>query len=125
MDKAKAKKIMDQAVELLKKKFPTLTVQQGRCRFTASSLELKVQLAEADAETGIGMTKEASTYRSLGAALNLPPLGTWFLARGVAYKTTGYRSRARKRPVLAVREDGKTFVFPTRVVVEAKKMQMA
>lgn len=80
------------------------------------TFRLSLEIAARDEETGRVETQESADFESYRFSHGLPAtvkVGTKFTVNGSEYTITGFRARARKRPILCERADGKSFVFAT------------
>lgn len=93
----------------------SLDTKVGHIRYDTHSATIKVTVSVVD-DDGTIHTPEADEYNRRAGYLELPPLGSPFVHRGERYTIEGYRSRARKRPIIGRRGDGKEFVFPVALV---------
>ena len=72
-------------------------------------------------ENGVNTaTPEAQAWIANGPSLGFKnaadALGTEFTSGGKKFRLTGYRTRARTRPILAQGEDGKTYIFSAAIL---------
>lgn len=97
-----------------------LTYISGNGRYDATSVTFKIGFAESNGD-GVALTKEATDFDHYKGWNGLADanVGDYFETNGKTFQILGWRSRARKRPVLTrCSEDGKQYVFPASVVAK-------
>jgi len=122
VERAEAREITAEikaAVEaVLAKRGMKLTV--GMTHFGDSyDVKLVATKMAVDPETGIDLgSKEAVEWKRYAASFGLPAegLGKTFKSGGHTFTVVGLNAKKYTRPVVATREDGKTFVFPPEPV---------
>lgn len=95
---------------------PGFTFKLGNAKFGASVI---FQLeACPTSEDGTVVTKEADDFEQLAGlyGLKATDLGRTFKTGGREYTIRGANPRSRRTPILADRDDGKGFRFPTETV---------
>jgi hypothetical protein len=119
MNRAKVKALHEAVNEALKQVASEHGVGyvEGRGSYTSKDVTFKIGFADIDAD-GKVQTPEVQDYEQLHEGLHLPPLGTvvthW---TGEQFKITGWKSRARKNPVLVEKVgNGKRYVFPPEAI---------
>lgn len=87
-----------------------ITIKNGT--FDSGQVTFKVEFAEIG-DSGMAMTKEAEDFKSYARRYGMTEdqLGAKFTSRGEEYTITGCAPRSRKYPILAERNDGKTYKF--------------
>lgn len=117
VDRAKAKLVVDEASALLddlgKRHGLVLTSKRGS--FTGETVNIRFGLVEAES------SEDAERKRFREAAglfgLTVADYGRTFKYHdGATYTVVGIRPKARKRPVLAKSQNGKTYSFPIGLV---------
>jgi hypothetical protein len=122
IDRATAKLISAQAVEILSKHFESfgLKVVGKSGSFSPDLFSKKFEFAVLENEKGITpLTPEEKMYK-LEASFDakMRPLGGTFMFRGSEYKIVGWASRSRRFPVLGQHvATGKRFKFEKEVVL--------
>ncbi len=94
-------------------------IKAGRGSYRGGAFTLKLEVAVIQ-EGGQAATREATDFLRLAKYHGLDPehLGATFTTGGNTYRITGWRTKARKRPVQSVRVDnGKLYVWPAARVV--------
>ena len=115
-----------EARELLQKHLDAFAAEAGiaatagNASFGGGSATFKVELVAAGAAS-----KDEQAFKTFAHSVGLEPtdLGRTFRVGGEAYTIAGFRPRARKRPIIAKRSDGKGYVFEAervRIALEAK-----
>ena len=96
-----------------------LSLTTGRGSFDRGeqfgSIKVEIKTLNKD---GTENTEEAAAF-SMSAGfskINPDALGKTFTIRGKTFTIKGWKSRARKRPVLVVCDDGKDYVFDTDTI---------
>lgn len=96
-----------------------LSVRVGNAKFTSTSVDFKVEIAEVSSD-GTAMTKEAEAFESLKGVM-FPGIdvsvGDSFVVDGRSYKIRGMRIRSHKYPIIADRYDGKGYKFPKEIII--------
>lgn len=124
MDRETAKAIAEAmetaAAQVLAERFPGATVRLGRVSYDGSgSATVKLEIALAD-ESGTAQTPERRALMEYGALYGCDDLvDRTFKACGWEYKVVGLRVKARVRPLLCERNDGKLFAFDVNTVRRA------
>ena len=87
----------------------------SRITYSGKTATVKVEIAIIN-EDGTVASKAAQDYRLYQEMRDLPDLGTTFRSGGRTYRISGFAPRSTRFPVLAERDDGKTFKFPVSTV---------
>lgn len=105
---------LDSALAKVAKEYG-IEISTGNISFSGSNASIKVKAAVIG-DGGMVMTKEATDF-SLYAKMNGldAKLGDTFTYCGKTYTITGWKSRARKNPVLA-ENNGQTYRVPVQLV---------
>lgn len=105
---------LDSALSKIAKEYG-IEISTGNISFSGSNASIKVKAAVIG-DGGMVMTKEATDF-SLYAKMNGldAKLGDTFTYGGKTYTITGWKSRARKNPVLA-ENNGQTYRVPVQLV---------
>jgi len=112
MERSKAKKLageLEKALAPLAAKYG-LTVSVTGGVIGQFAFRPRVEFTEAD-----GARKLFETYAT-AFGLKTTDFGRTFVTAGRQYKIVGLKLNAAKRPVLAERTDGKTYMFPTSAI---------
>jgi len=94
-----------------------LKIKVGSARFTPENVTFKLEMATV-AKDGTVESKEARAFKLHAKSYHLDPedFGKTFESRGHKYTICGLASRSYKFPILAKRNDGKVFKFPSNMV---------
>lgn len=105
---------LDAALKSLERKFG-ISVRVGNATFNPENVTFKVEMAVKGAN-GAVIDKDATAYKRYQKLYGLIPLGETFTFAGTTYKTTGYKPRCSKYPVVGKDErTGKSYKFPMSV----------
>ena len=110
MDKATAKQVGEVAVQALKEalKAHGVTVERGGGTYDpkAGTLGIKFTFTVAGADG-----KEVADFNRYHYRFPAYEIGATFKSNGHTFTLAGYKPRSSKRPFVANRSDGKTYVF--------------
>jgi len=95
-----------------------VSVVLGSARFSPTSCSFKLDISVVESD-GTVLTPEAGYFRAHAKSHGLEPemLGRSFTCRGNTYTITGLSIKARRYPILAVRQDGRPFKFGASTVL--------
>lgn len=111
-------------VEALNALLDGVVVEQNRVTYDSDGFNINLRVSRVR-EDGSVMTPEARDFQQFAGleGMDAEWLHQTFTHNGVEYRITGYRTRARKQPVIAERvSDGKSFVFPTIAIKRAMEV---
>lgn len=95
-----------------------LTVKGSRCTYDPTTGEVKVSLTFLLGDAKASARAEFDLFaRRLGLGAADYGRTFQFAGHGRTYTISGIKPRARKRPILATAEDGRTYVFEAEAVV--------
>jgi len=107
---------LEKAAQEIAKRYG-LQVKGAGGSYMAGSFTAKTEFAVIG-ENGIAETKDVEAFRLLASSFGLAAedLGRTFVKDGKKHTICGLRPKADRFPILARREDGKTFKFPAATV---------
>jgi hypothetical protein len=108
---------LDEALAAVAKKHG-VSIETGRAQYSYTNGNIKLEIAQIT-EDGEAVTPEREALDLLGARHGIA-YGDTFTSKGRTYTVKGWKARARVRPVLCNRDDGKTFIFPADAVARLK-----
>jgi hypothetical protein len=110
------REILDRHLAAAAKEAGLESAQLGRGSFNGGACTFKLEIVKAGAQS-----KEAADFvqhAKFGMLGDLKPehLGATFTANGESFTVKGMNRKARKRPIICERADGKLFVFDEAAV---------
>jgi hypothetical protein len=121
----KVREELEQLLEPFGEKYG-LQLKTGRCSFSPSNFTMKLEGSLIN-EDGVVQTKESEDFKNFAPLFGLDPedLGKQFRTGMDMYTITGLKTRAKKYPVVAVNEKGRSYKFPAenvkRLLLQAQK----
>lgn len=101
-----------------------LTLGGGHTTY-GTDVRVRLDVVKVELENGVNVaTPEAANWKQMARYYGLPEdgLGKTFRNGGHTFTVTGLNTRRGRYPVLATREDGKQFKFPTETVAALLKV---
>lgn len=122
MDKATTKKLAEasaKALEAVASEYG-VSVRYKSGNYSSTTASLKFEFSDIG-DDGVVQTRESEAFTQLAHVYGLKAedLGATFESRGRTYTIVGLNGRARKMPIQATRDDGKSFKFTDVTVVDA------
>ena len=112
------RKSMDTALKQVANETGT-SLKIGNIAYSENNFRIKI-----DGIFGGGLSREAETYDLNREILGLPKRGTEIFLNGKRFRTTGYKSRARKNDIIIESDPGgKKYVVPNTLVKDAIESQ--
>ena len=95
-----------------------IKVELGQINYSPSNATASVQISSIDGD-GVVNTRQREDYlmHCSFLGLNKDWIDKEFAHNGSIFKITGLKPKSRKYPVMAERTDGKTFKFPTDLII--------
>ncbi len=96
-----------------------LDIALGHCRYGKENAQFKLEVAIIG-EDGEVRNAEAMAFEQSARRYGLQPedLGKMFTYQGKRYSIAGLKTNRPKFPILATRADGKSYKFPSDIVVK-------
>lgn len=113
------RQVLEHAIDVQEEEWEGLGLSAtvGGASFTGSSVVFKVEVAVVSKD-GAVLNREAQDFKRFAPLFGLAPgdLGRTFKLGGRTYTVSGCKSRGYKNPIIADRDDGKRFKFPSETV---------
>lgn len=131
MDRAKADKIKQAALEALAHEFEGIVVtQKGAAKFDGGMVRVTFEFAEVGAD-GVVQSVEAAHWKKYAElfhkseGLKAEWLGKQVRVGGKTFTITGLATRAQRNPVCADGNDGRKYHLPVAMVVQGMALAEA